>query len=61
MEQYTISRFNEVPSIVEGKFFRKIHQKHIKSYGEKGANNIVQNVRATYCKLIEQLITCWRN
>lgn len=55
MEQYTINRSNEAPSIVEGKFFRKIHQKHIESYGEKGANNIVQNVRATYCKLMKQL------
>lgn len=57
MEQYTISRSNEAPSIVEGKLFRKIHQKHIESYGEKGANNIVQNVRATYCKLMKQLIS----
>lgn len=55
MEQYTINRSYEAPSIVEGKFFRKIHQKHIESYGEKGANNIVQNVRATYCKLMKQL------
>lgn len=55
MEQYTINNSHETPSIVEGKFFRKIHQKHIESYGEKGANNIVQNVRATYCKLMNQL------
>ena len=55
MEQYTISRPKEALSIIEGKFFRKIHQKHIESYGEKGANNIVQNVRATYSKLMKQL------
>lgn len=55
MEQYTIRKPKEFPSIVEGKFFRKIHQKHVDSYGETGANNIVQNVRSTYCKLMEQL------
>lgn len=55
MEQYTINRPNDTPSIIEGDFFRKIHKKHIESYGEKGANNIVQNVRETYCKLMKQL------
>lgn len=55
MEQYVISSPNEAPLIVEGKFFHMIHQKHIESYGEKGANNIVQNVRATYSKLMKQL------
>lgn len=55
MEQYTINRPKDIPSIIEGDFFRKIHKKHIESYGEKGANNIVQNVRETYCKLMKQL------
>lgn len=55
MEQYLISNVNYTPVITEGSFFQKIHQKHIESYGEKGANNIVKNVRATYCKLMEQL------
>ncbi|MBD5103564.1 MAG: Z1 domain-containing protein [Ruminococcaceae bacterium] len=55
MEQYTISNINDIPLIIEGEFFRKIHQKHIESYGEKGANNIVQNVRTTYNKLMGQL------
>lgn len=55
MEQYSVNRSNSTSSIVEGKFFRLIHQRHIDSYGEIGANNIVQNVRNTYIKLMEQL------
>lgn len=57
MEQYIVNRSKSTISIVEGKYFRLIHQKHIDSYGETGANNIVQNVRATYKKLIEQINT----
>ncbi|MBP5424385.1 MAG: Z1 domain-containing protein [Paludibacteraceae bacterium] len=55
MEQYTVNRPNWVSSIVEGKYFNRIHQKHVESYGEKGAKNIVQNVRATYQKLMLQI------
>ena len=55
MEQYTIKRPNVSPSIKEGKFFHRIHKKHVESYGEIGANNIVTNVRATYSKLMMQL------
>lgn len=55
MEQYTIKRPNASPSIKEGKFFHRIHTKHIEAYGEVGANNIVTNVRATYSKLMMQL------
>ena len=55
MEQYTIKRPNSSPSIKEGKFFHRIHTKHIEAYGEVGANNIVTNVRATYSKLMMQL------
>lgn len=57
MEQYTINKPTASLSITEGKFFRLIHQQHIVSYGETGANNIVQNVRATYIKLMQQLYT----
>lgn len=55
MEQYSVTRLSSTSSIVEGKYFKLIHQKHIDSYGEFGANNIVQNVRVTYSKLMEQL------
>ena len=57
MEQYTVNRLNVGFSITEGKFFNHIHQKHIEAYGEIGARNIVQNVRATYCKLMKQIHT----
>lgn len=57
MEQYSVNRNVSVLSIVEGKYFNFIHQKHIASYGETGADNIVNNVRATYRKLMEQLNT----
>lgn len=57
MEQYTINRTEGATSITEGKFFHRIHQKHIEAYGEKGAKNIVANVRSTYSKLMKQLAT----
>lgn len=55
MEQYSVNRPNSIQSMIEGKYFSRIHQRHIESYGETGANNIVQNVRATYTKLMQQL------
>ena len=55
MEQYIINRNNLASSVVEGKYFCRIHQKHVEAYGEEGANNIVYNVRATYNKLMQQL------
>lgn len=55
MEQYTIKRSSASSSIKVGKFFHRIHQKHVEAYGEIGANNIVTNVRATYSKLMTQL------
>lgn len=55
MEQYIIKRSDWTPSIIEDKFFRRIHQKHIELYGNNGANNIVDNVRTTYHKLMKQL------
>lgn len=55
MEQYTIKRSDWTPSIIEGNFFHRIHDKHIELYGKKGANNIVDNVRGTYSKLMKQL------
>ena len=57
MEQYTINRTEIATSITEGKFFRRIHHKHIEAYGDKGAKNIVANVRSTYSKLMKQLAT----
>ncbi len=55
MEQYIINRPGSSIPIVEGKYFARIHMRHIEAYGETGANNIVQNVRATYQKLMQQV------
>lgn len=55
MEKYYVNRPGATISIVEGKYFHLIHRRHVDSYGEIGANNIVNNVRVTYCKLMEQL------
>lgn len=57
MEQYTINKPDWSPSVIEGNFFHRIYQKHIMAYGEKGAQNIVTNVRSTYNKLMKQLAT----
>lgn len=54
MEQYRIDHTRTSP-INEGKFFARIHQKHVEAYKQKGADNIVKNVRATYRKLMQQL------
>ena len=55
MEQYIVNRPSSSIPIVESKYFTRIHQRHIEAYGETGANNIVQNVRATYQKLMQQV------
>ena len=55
MEQYTINRLEGTSAVTEGKFFSRIHKKHIEAYGDKGAKNIVENVRLTYNKLMKQL------
>ncbi|MCQ2375683.1 MAG: Z1 domain-containing protein [Salinivirgaceae bacterium] len=54
MEQYRID-YTQTNPINEGKFFARIHQKHVEAYNQKGADNIVKNVRATYSKLMQQL------
>lgn len=56
MEQYKIEYSSPLPFTV-GRFFELIHKKHIDAYTIKGANNIVQNVRSTYSRLLRQLTT----
>ena len=56
MEQYKIECSSPIP-FTEGRFFELIHKKHIDAYTLKGANNIVQNVRSTYSRLLRQLTT----
>lgn len=55
MEQYKIDRIQSKFQIKEGVYFNRIHKKHIDAYSQKGADNIVQNVRMTYYKLMQQL------
>lgn len=55
-EQYKITNISS-PTVVQGKFFELIHNKHIDSYGKDGADNIVKNVRSTYFSLLKQLTT----
>ena len=54
MEQYTIRNTNTL-SVKQSKYFNLIHEKHIASYGEESANNIVTNVLGTYVKIMQQL------
>lgn len=54
MEQYKIEKESSF-SYKEGKYFGLIHEKHIDSYLQKGAYNIVKNVRVTFSKLLQQL------
>ncbi len=54
MEAYEIKN-NGNFELQYGKYFDKIHAKHIHNYGEKGAQNIVDNIRDTFCSLNEQL------
>lgn len=56
MEQYKIEYSSPLP-FTEGRFFELIHKNHIDAYTLKGANNIVQNVRSTYSRLLRQLTT----
>lgn len=54
MEQYTIRNTN-TPSVKQSKYFNLIHEKHVASYGEESANNIVSNVLGTYVKILQQV------
>ena len=55
MEQYKIDNRTQTIPINEGKFFARIREKHIDAYTQKGADNIRNNVRLTYQKLMQQL------
>lgn len=55
MEQYIIEQQSELPSYTIGKYYHLIHGKHVESYGQHGADNIVKNVCSMYSKLLQQL------
>jgi hypothetical protein len=48
-------------SINLGKYYSLVHQKHISSYGEDGANNILQNIVETYKQIQSQLFSPEKN
>lgn len=54
MEKYTLSSDTE-QKIQFGKYFELVHEKHIQSYGEFGAKNIVNNIVETYKSIQSQL------
>ena len=53
MEQYKINNSSSA-AIQFGRFYNKVHAKHIEAYSETGANNIVTNVKDTYLNIQEQ-------
>ena len=63
MEKYVMNSENSVDdiTIVQGKYYRKIHEKHITSYGEFGATNIRDNIINTFREALIQLNTKNKN
>lgn len=60
MEQYimgdNLTNGNSI-TVVQGKYYNKIHEKHIESYGEYGAANIRDNITTTFREALIQLNT----
>lgn len=57
MEEYEIENKGfrkENACIKMGHYYNKVHQKHIESYGEFGAENIRDNIKPTFEKALEQ-------
>lgn len=61
MEQYEYTRNQNLFSVIEGNYYDKIHNKHISSYGETGANNIRDNIVTTFTEAMKQLDDPSRN
>ena len=55
MEQYLYANKNNNQTIHLGKYFNLVHEKHVISYGELGADNIVENIVETYKNIQLQL------
>ena len=57
MEEYVIEkeeRENYAVPINQGCYYKKVHSKHIESYGDFGANNIRDNIMSTFKVALEQ-------
>ena len=60
MEQYIMGSATTDPAdvtVIQGKYYKKIHEKHVESYGEYGAANIRDNITSTFREAITQLNT----
>ena len=58
MEEYTLVNLetSQMPiSIKQGKFYQKVHGKHVDAYGEFGAANIRDNIMSTYSEAMAQI------
>ena len=55
MEQYEFADEKLEPVIIDGKYYQRIHNKHINSYGKNGADNIADNVIKIFQKIKAQL------
>ena len=50
MEQYVMDSKIQVDSVTvtQGKYYKKIYEKHVTSYGDFGAANIRDNITSTF-------------
>lgn len=58
MERYTLGNtttLKKTISIKQGKYYKKVNEKHKDSFGELGANNIRDNIMFTYSDAIQQI------
>lgn len=52
MEVYKTADIKDNLKVIVGNYANKVSEKHRKSYGENGANNIRNNVVETFGKLL---------
>lgn len=55
MEQYEFASEKVEAITIDGKYYQRIHSKHINSYGKNGADNIAENVEKIFQKIQKQL------
>lgn len=58
MEEYIVDNGPDtypIISVKQGKYYKKIHDKHIQSYGDFGAANIRDNIMSTFTEAMMQL------
>lgn len=58
MEEYIVDNGPDtypIISVKQGKYYKKIHDKHIQSYGDFGAANIRDNIMSTFTEAMMQI------